>query len=70
MRGTADRNRSAAAKRKGGAKLEDSASGKPSRKSTRKSQGRMKRSSNLQRKAIRGARSAKARAVKAKAARR
>jgi len=61
------RNESARAKRKGGARLEDSATGKPSRKSTRKSAGRLKRTANLQRKAIRKASSSKTRAVKAKA---
>jgi hypothetical protein len=60
--GTADRNRSRRAKNKGGAKLENSASGKPSRKSTRRSQGRVKRTSNLQRQAIRDAHSPKSRA--------
>jgi hypothetical protein len=64
---TASRNRSARAKEKGGARLEDSATGRPSRKSTRKSEGHIKRTSNLRRKAIRKASSSKIRAMKAKA---
>jgi len=47
------RNTSTKAQKKGGARLETSATGKASRKSTRKSAGRIKRTSNLQRKAIR-----------------
>jgi hypothetical protein len=46
------RNKSARAARKGGARLEDSATGKPSRKSTRKSVGRVKRTTELRRKAL------------------
>jgi hypothetical protein len=65
--GTGQRNRSNRAKKKGGAALESSDTGKPSRKSTRKSQGRVKRTSNLARKQIRKVRSAKARALRAKA---
>lgn len=61
------RNVSKRAARKGGARLEDSATGKPSRKSTRKASGRIKRTSNLQRKAIRKASSPKTRSTKAKA---
>lgn len=61
------RNVSKRAKAKGGAKLEDSATGKPSRKSTRKSTGRVKRTSNLQRRATRKATSPKTNATKAKA---
>ena len=49
------RNVSKRAAKKGGAKLEDSATGKPSRKSTRKSTGGVKRTSNLRRKATRKA---------------
>jgi hypothetical protein len=45
---TAARNASARAGKKGGARLEDSASGRPSRKSTRKSKGRVKRTTSLQ----------------------
>jgi hypothetical protein len=61
------RNVSKRAARKGGARLEDSATGKASRKSTRKASGRIKRTSNLQRKAIRETSSPKNRASKAKA---
>jgi len=50
---TAARNQSKRAARKGGARLEDSASGRPSRKSTRKSQGRIKASTNLARRETR-----------------
>ena len=63
---TAPRNRSKRPDGKGGAKLEDSATGKPSRKATRKSVGRIKRTSNLQRRAIREASSPQTRAAKAK----
>ncbi len=65
--GTATRNASKRAAKKGGAKLENSATGKPSRKSTRRATGGAKRTSNLQRKAVRKARSPKARATKARA---
>lgn len=61
------RNVSKRAAKKGGAKLEDSATGKSSRKSTRKSSGGVKRTSNLRRKATRKATSAKTKATKAKA---
>ncbi len=61
------RNVSKRAAKKGGAKLEDSATGKPSRKSTRKSSGGVKRTSNLRRKATRKATSAKTKATKSKA---
>jgi hypothetical protein len=67
---TADRNRSSRAKGKGGARLEDSASGKPSRKSTRKSEGHVKRTANLQRRAIRRTSAPKARAERAKISKR
>jgi hypothetical protein len=66
---TAARNRSLRAERKGGAVLEDSATDRPSRKSTRRSAGRMKRETNL---VLRGARSTgapRARASRAKPAR-
>jgi hypothetical protein len=66
---TADRNRSKRAERKGGAKLEDSKE-QPSRKSTRRSKGRKKRSSNLERRQIRRTRSPSARAARAQAKRR
>lgn len=52
---------------KAGASLEDSATGKPSRKSTRKSQGGVKRTTNLRLKAVRKARSPKARATRSNA---
>jgi len=61
---TASRNLSKSAAKKGGARLEDSATGKPSRKSTRKSTGRLKQSASLQQKAVRTAHSAKTRATK------
>lgn len=64
-----ERNRSAHAERKGGARLEDSATGKPSRKSTRKSAGRVKRTTAQQNRAIRTASAPASRAAKAKAAR-
>jgi hypothetical protein len=63
--GTATRNVSKRAANKGGAALEDSQTGQPSRKSTRKSTGRQKRTSNLQLRAIRKVSSAKTRATKA-----
>jgi hypothetical protein len=59
------RNVSKRAERKGGARLEDSETGKASRKSTRKSAGRVKPSSNLQRRAIRKSASPQARAARA-----
>jgi hypothetical protein len=59
------RNVSKRTARKGGAVLEDSATGKPSRKSTRKASGRVKRTSNLQRKAIRETSSSKSRNAQA-----
>jgi hypothetical protein len=66
---TADRNRSARAARKGGAALESSR-GKPSRKSTRRSEGRIKRTTNQQRAAIRRASSPQADAAKSGVTRR
>lgn len=59
---TADRNRSKKAAGKAGAALEGSATGRPSRKSTRKSANRSKRDSNLARRATRKTTSPKARA--------
>lgn len=50
-----------------GATLEDSATGKASRKSTRKSQGRAKRTKNLRLKAVRNAASPKAAATRSNA---
>lgn len=67
---TAKRNVSKRAETKGGARLEDSASGKPSRKSTRKSEGHVKSASSLTRREMRKARSPQARAAKAVASRR
>ncbi len=64
---TAARNVSARAGRKGGAALEDSETGKPSRKSTRGSAGGVQRSSNLRAQAVRKASAPRARAAKAKA---
>ncbi|CAN5507761.1 hypothetical protein BH09MYX1_BH09MYX1_55560 [soil metagenome] len=61
---TATRNASKRVAKRGGAQLEDSATGKPSRKSTRKSSGRAKRTTNLERKATRAASSPKTRAAK------
>ena len=51
--------------RRGGSRLEESASGKPSRKSTRKSEGHIKLATNLTRQTIRKTHSAKTRAAKA-----
>ena len=64
---TAARNRSKRAARKGGVRLEDSQNGKPSRKSTRRSTGRMKPTSNLERRRIRKSSAAKSKAAKYKA---
>ena len=50
---TALRNESDRADKREGAVLEDSATGTPSRKSTRKSSGSVKRTTNLQRREIR-----------------
>jgi hypothetical protein len=66
----AERNRSGRAGKKGGAELEVALSGKRSRKSTRKSQGRVKRTDNLRRKAMRKAGSATAKAAGAAARKR
>ena len=52
---------------KGGPALESSLSGKPSRKSTRSSAGRVKLASNLQRREVRRTHSSKARATRAAA---
>jgi ribosome-associated translation inhibitor RaiA len=65
---TAARNVSKRA-RKATARLEDSATGKPSRKSTRGSAGRAKAGSKQRRAAVRTARSPKRKATKAQAAR-
>jgi hypothetical protein len=61
---TAPRNLSKSAEKKGGVQLEDSATGKPSRKSTRRSTGRLKQSVSLQQKAVRNTHSPGARAAK------
>lgn len=61
---TAARNLSKRAEKKGGARLEDSATGRPSRKSTRP--GRLKPSGGLRHKAVRNAHSPKAQAAKAR----
>lgn len=53
------------AARRGGSRLEDSGSGKPSRKSTRKSEGHIKLANNLTRRTIRKTHAPKTRAAKA-----
>jgi hypothetical protein len=63
---TAKRNASDRAEEKGGAVLEDSATGTPSRKSTRKSADGTKRTTNLQLREERKTASPKARAQAAK----
>lgn len=66
---TALRNlRTSPSKQKGGPALENSANGKPSRKSTRGSSGHVKLASNLQRRQVRRTHSSKARATRAAAA--
>ncbi len=65
--GTATRNVSKRAGKKAVVALEDSATGTPSRKSTRKSANRGKPTSNTVRKVKRAARSPQARAAKAAA---
>lgn len=62
-------NRNRRAARKGGDALETSA-GKPSRKSTRRSTGRIKRTTNQQQEAMRRTRSPQARAARAAARKR
>jgi hypothetical protein len=62
--GTANRN--ASNRKKGGPALEDSATGKPSRKSTRKSLGRVKLATNLTRRQTRKVSSPQARAARGK----
>jgi len=67
LKGTALRNlKTAPTHQKGGPALEDSESGKPSRKSTRGSAGRVKQATNLQRREIRRTHSSKARALGAR----
>lgn len=63
------RNESVRAGKKAGDALEDSATGKPSRRSTRKSVGRVMRTGSLRRQATRKASAPKAVASKAAAAR-
>jgi len=60
---TGTRNLSKRVAKKGGAALEDSATGVPSRKSTRRSSGHVKPTSNLQRTLTRETTSANARAT-------
>ena len=62
---TADRNRSVHAAKKASYELEDSATGVPSRKSTRRSENRVKPDSNLKRRQTRATSSPKARATRA-----
>jgi len=64
---SATRNVSARAAKKGGAALEDSATGQPSRKSTRDSASGVKRTSNLQLRAAGKASAPATRAAKAQA---
>lgn len=64
---TADRNRSQHAKRKASVVLEDSESGKPSRKSSRRSANRLKSASGLEKEAARRLNTPKAKATRAKA---
>jgi hypothetical protein len=67
LKGTALRNlKTAPSHLKGGPALEDSESGKPSRKSTRGSAGHVKQATNLQRREIRRTHSSKARALGAR----
>lgn len=65
---TADRNRSVRAAKKASYALEDSATDRPSRKSTRRAENRAKPDSNLQRRQVRKTSSPKARAERATAA--
>ena len=63
LTGTALRNlKTAPTHQKGGPALEDSANGKPSRKSTRGSNGHIKQATNLQRREVRRTHSPQARA--------
>jgi hypothetical protein len=64
---TAKRNVSKRAARKGGPILEDSATGKPSRKSSRRTTAGSKTTSNLERRQTRRISAPKTRATKAKA---
>lgn len=69
-RDTAVRNVSERARRKGGAALESSATGRPSRKSTRGSEGAHKRTSNLKLRELARRRAPTTRAAKARAKKR
>lgn len=64
---TADRNRSMHAQRKAAVVLEDSESGKPSRKSSRKSANRLKMAASLEKEAARRLNTPKAKATRARA---
>lgn len=64
---TAERNVSMHAERKASVVLEDSESGKPSRKSSRKSANRLKMASGLEKEAARRLNTPKAKATRAKA---
>ena len=64
---TAERNASAHAGKKAGVALEDSASGRPSRKSSRGSKNRQKASSTLEREAARRANTPQAKAARNRA---
>lgn len=64
---TADRNRSRHAERKAAVVLEDSESGKPSRKSSRRSANRLRMASGLEKEAARRLNTPKAKATRAKA---
>ena len=64
---TASRNRSKHAGKKASVALEDSESGKPSRKSSRKSANRLKSASGLEKEAGRKLNTPKAKATRAKA---
>ena len=66
---TIDRNANKRAGRRGGALLEDSATGRPSRKSTRKSSDHTKRTTNQQLQAVRETVAPSARAARARARR-
>jgi hypothetical protein len=63
---TAVRNRTSDEKSKGGPALENSATGKPSRKSTRSSAGHVKLATNLTRRQTRRVTSSKERAARAR----
>lgn len=65
---TADRNRAVHAAKKATFVLEESETGQPSRKSTRRSENHIKAATNLQRRQIRATTSPKVRATKAAAA--